>query len=764
MAAILICLFVVAAYFHARHRVQNALKQVPEKLNIQVQQSAQGFTVSKSEQGRTLFKLQASKAIQFKDGGHAELHDVMITIYGRDSSRFDQIYGKTFDYDQQSGDVTSTGEVLIDLQANPEGIANPDQATPKELKNPIHLKTTKLVFNQKTGNAWTPALVEFYIPEINGSAIGANYDAKQSLLTLQTQVRMNVSGATPMTILAEHAILQKNPREIILQSPQTEAQQEQGRAKEATLFLRDDNSLDHAVATGDVEINVKQIGRGAKPGTGTTDITSQKLEVAMHRQNQIDKAVFSDDVHLKNEGTQASEAWAGRATLTFASKNTVSKIHAEQNVRLLQHQSSVGNATQDIETTAPVIDIFLAAGNRLTRAETSGPPQVALIPTSDKQGTETRITADKFTAKFDSLGQLSRIHGEANARVVSIAPPKNNISQPDRISTSHTIDAHFRPGTGIETLIQQGDFKYVSGTQQAFAEHARYTPADQIALLTGAPRILDSGMETTATTVRLNRATGEGFASGDVKTTYSDLKVQPNGALLASSDPVHVTSEEMTAKNPGTATYKGNVRLWQDANMVEAPTIVFQKDQRIVIADSSSQQRVSTNLISTDKNGKATPVYVTSDHLTYYDSQRKAHYEGNVVAQSAGMTVNCGQADVFFAPAAPMGGRASSPVQSENITKTTVGQSSAQAKLDKMLASGSVLVTQPNRHATGEQLVYTASDDKFVMTGGPPAIFDAEHGKVTGVSLTMFRTDDRVIVDGNTTLPAVTETNATRSR
>src|SRR5579863_364954 len=131
-AGIAVVLVVAATYFYARHRERNALQQVPEKMGLEIKQSATGFTVSKSEQGRTLFKIQASKAVQFKQGGHAELHDVQITLYGSDSTRFDRIRGADFEYDQQSGNVIAKGEVQIDLQSNPEGLLNPDQSPPTE--------------------------------------------------------------------------------------------------------------------------------------------------------------------------------------------------------------------------------------------------------------------------------------------------------------------------------------------------------------------------------------------------------------------------------------------------------------------------------------------------------------------------------------------------------------------------------------------------------------------------------------------------------
>jgi len=745
-ATIFVCVVVAGTYFYAWHRVQNALKQVPEKIGLNIQQSAAGFTVSKSEQGRTLFKLQAGKAIQFKQGGRTELHDVTITLYGRDSSRFDQVYGKDFEYDQSSGNVTSKGEVAIDLEANPRGIVNPDQATPRELKNPIHLRTTDLVFNQKTGNAWTEAPIEFGVPQATGSAVGAEYIANEGVLTLKSQVRAVVNGPSPSTILARQAVLEKSPRQIVLRDPRMQSALQQAQSDELKLFLHADNTLDHAVASGSVVLH----STGTQPAT----VTAQKLEASTKPHTGIDNVILSGGVYLKTEGPQAAETSAGRAVLSFGAKNTVTKIHAEQHVRLLQHEKGPSNA-QDIEVSAPAMDFYLAAGQRLTRADTIGPPQILILPEQGKAG-ESRITADKFTAKFDSLGQLAAVHGEPNARVMTSAVTQSNVRQPERVSSSDSIDAFFHPGTGVEALVQQGHFSYRAEEQQAFADRARYTPADQMLVLNGSPRIVDAGMTTTARVVRLNRATGNGVAEGDVKTTYSDLKPQPGGALLASSDPVHVTAQSMTAhSNPAIATYSGGARLWQNTNVVEAPSIQFQKDQRTVVANSKPDKKVSTVLVGTDKSGKATLVAITSDHLTYADSDRRAHFDGGVTVRASDLTITSNQMDVFLAAAStsPMERRASSPVAPQSL---------GPAKLEKIIASGSVVIVEPNRHASGETLVYTASDDKFVLTGGPPSMFDAEHGKITGVSLTLFRRDDRVVVEGDSSSPAVTQTRVVR--
>ena len=143
LAAIAVLFIVVVAgmYFFARMAQRNVLKEIPNKIGIDIKQTATGFQFSKSDGKRTLFTVQASSLKQFQLDGSAELHNVSIILYGRDSSRFDQIYGDDFSYEKKSGNVTAHGEVQIDLEANPTGLTGPDQGTPKELKNPIHLKT-----------------------------------------------------------------------------------------------------------------------------------------------------------------------------------------------------------------------------------------------------------------------------------------------------------------------------------------------------------------------------------------------------------------------------------------------------------------------------------------------------------------------------------------------------------------------------------------------------------------------------------------------
>src|SRR5260370_22328325 len=118
------------------------------------------------------------KGGQFKGGGHGELHNVKIVVYGKDAGRFDQITGDDFEYDPASGDVSAKGTVRIDLEANPEGMRHSDQSPPERTRDPIHIETNGLVFNRNTGNASATGQVVFPTPQASGSPVGIEYVAK----------------------------------------------------------------------------------------------------------------------------------------------------------------------------------------------------------------------------------------------------------------------------------------------------------------------------------------------------------------------------------------------------------------------------------------------------------------------------------------------------------------------------------------------------------------------------------------------------------
>ena len=747
-AAILMIAIVAGMYFYARWRVSQVVHQVPARIGLDIQQTAEGFSISKSEQGRTQFTVSASKAVQFKQGGRAELHNVKIVVYGTDSSRFDRIAGDDFEYDPASGNVTAKGRVLIDLEANPEGLKSSDQTPPPATNKPIHVETEGLVFNKDSGDGSVSGKVVFQTPDAMGSAIGAQYVSKTGALTLRSQVEVEVNQPRQYRVTADHGAIQKGPRTIALHGVRLTRPRQELKSDEATFYLRENNTVDRILADGNVE--------GVFRGTSTARSKSDHAEMALSgNRNQLTQAVLTGNVQLTTEGAEPAQAYAGRATLHFGAGQVLETVHAEDGVRLEQEKqgasaiaatattsASVANQ-QTVEMSAPAMDFLLKNGKVLQSATTSGPPQIIITQGGNQK---TAITADKFTASFTEKNRLSLLHGEPNSKIVS-----SQSGQPDRVSTSPVLDVAFLPQGGVSTVTQSRGLTYVSGTQKAFAERGTYTEADQTLVLDGSPRVVDGGMTTTAPTVRFNRVTGDVVADGNVKSTYSDLKSQPDGALLATSDPIHVVSRSMTAhRSSAIAVYSGNARLWQNSNVVEAPTIEFDRDHRSLVAKGTAAQPVKTVLVQTDSKGKATPVTVTSEQLTYLDTDRKIYLTGGVTAKGADATMTSRQMTVFLV------------ARGQCKDGNCPASAGATTQLDKIVAENDVTIVEPTRRATGQQLVYTAADDKYVLTGGPPSIFDAEHGKITGDSLTFYRHDDRVLVEGKSTSPAVTRTQVAR--
>jgi lipopolysaccharide export system protein LptA len=537
------------------------------------------------------------------------------------------------------------------------------------------------------------------------------------VLTLKSAVRLTSTGPRKATITGQSAIITKNPSKVVVQSAKVEEPQRVISADKVTVFLNDDNNIERVVGSG----NLHAISTGAK----AFEINAPEGELEMAEANQARRGVLSGGVTFASKGDSPAEGKAGKILLTFGGGNRLTKARAEDSVQLKQ-----GPAGKSQELHAVALDLSVKNGRKLEKAVTSGGP--AEIVREQAPG-KTTISAGHFETVFNDQNRPVSLYGTPDAKIVDTVPGK-----PDRVLTSHELTAKFNDKGEIVSADQTGDFHYQEGTQTASAERAKYAAADETILLSGSPRVVDAtqGVTLTADGIQLNRKTRNAFAQDNVKTTYSKMTAQPGGAMLGSADPIHVTGSSATMNSvTGVARY-AKARLWQGPNIVEAPTISFDRTKRSLQALGGQGGHVASVFVQKDKNGKLTPVNVTSDRLSYVDAERKAVFSGNVVVRAQDVTITSATVQVILLP---------NKSQAQNQTAS---------QLDRIEAQGDIKISQGSRKASGNKLVYTAAEEKMVLTGTPeklPSIFDAERGQISGDSLTFFTHDGRVLVGGGET-------------
>lgn len=744
ISALLMIVVVAGFYGYARYRVRKALQHLPP-LGINIQQNTAGFTYSQSAGGHTIFSITASNAVRYKEGGKAELHQVKIVSYGRDSDRLDQISGDEFEFDEHSGDIVAKGRVQIQLQAAQAGTSGPDKSV-KEIGSPVHLEASGLTFNKNTGVARTTDKVTFELPQASGSAVGANYDSKRNTLNLYSDIHLRTTGPKPANLQAGNALFEQDARQLTLTDLHGESGIRHVETHRVVLRLREDNTVEKAEATGGVIARVT--------GIRSAEIHAANADFNLGPKNNATSGRLGNGVAWETSGPGAARGNAGEALLAFGPNNQIKLVQLRDRVDLVQAASNATttagkpSSAQDSEFRGDGLDLKVSDGTHLQNAVSVGSAQIIMAgtqaaskPDSAAAKSKTVITASQFEAKFSSENQLSTLTGYAPVKIVS-----STSGQQDRVSESRDLLATFSKGkqTTLQDLTQTGNVQIQEGERKATADRATYNQASDAMTLSGNVRYADltAGSSLSSNTLTLNRTTGQTSADGDVKTTYSEQKNQSAGAMFSSSQPVHVTAKQMSQNNStGTMRYSGAARLWQGGSVVQAPQIEFNRANRTLDAQGQGGQRVSTVFIQADRNGKSVPVEVTSERLVYEDSQRKANFQGSVLLRSSDSILRADEAAIFLRP------------QSE-VAKLSNNTSheGAPSEVQSIDAKSNIVLRQPGRHATGSHLVYTSDEEKFVLTGtpgSPPSIFDAEHGQVTGVSLTFFNRDDRVLVDSS---------------
>jgi lipopolysaccharide export system protein LptA len=844
-------------------------RDIPKRLGINIQQEANGVTYTQSHGGHTIFKIHASREVQLKSG-HAQLHDVEIELYGADGARVDRISGDEFEYDQQSGVATAAGPVEITLMrpgvapiaptlpsgapltsnnSLPQPARAPAAGTPlanaseAAEKSNIHVKTSGITFNQKTGLVTTSNRVEFSTGQGSGASVGASYDSSSGHLALEHEVQINaLRGTEPVTIHADHAEFDRDTHLSHLRAATAAYRGGQAAAAQAEIHFRDDGSAVRLDATGGFTLTTETGSHLAAPVA--------HLEFNEHnkpRDGRLEGGVTMDSVSGDSaSGSRTLHAGSPTAQIEFTSQGRLRRAHFERGVEMrsieLTAASTAGAEPLRLARTwhSPVaeLDFRNSAGGQAELASMHGTEGVVLTGESQRgsgPAARSRLAADEVTGAFGPGSSLQSMTGSGHASLQqTTAAGALQTAAGDRLQARFVPSAAAKPAsTGADPLgSTQLDWAQLDGdvvllqqpasTQQAnssasaalqassqqplraTAGRAVYQSQGESLRLTVNPRVRDGGMELSSDSLDISRQSNEAFARGNVKATWiststnsinsadsgsasqpaSNSASQPaqassraagetsSGISLGGRGPAHVvaTEAELDQAN-GRATFRGHARLWQQTSSIAAPVIVLDRRQQTLTAEtkdpadpvrvvlvSAGSSAPGLAQSSTPSSSPATPslIRIRGGDLRYSAAERRAQMRAGVLSavtsQTPTATAASDQIELFLIPV------------SQQAKASALSQSTSEAQVDHLIASGHVVLASQDRRGTGDQLVYTGSTGDYVLTGtasAPPHITDPVRGSVTGQTLIFRSRDDSVSIEGGGRATAV-ETTAPR--
>jgi lipopolysaccharide export system protein LptA len=447
-----------------------------------------------------------------------------------------------------------------------------------------------------------------------------------------------------------------------------------------------------------------------------------------------------------------------------------------------------------------------AAGKMEMRdAKAVGDARLTVMTPAVKGGgaTSSALSGDILTAHFVRVNggdHIAEVQGEGHTMLRKVGG-----TGVVNTSSGDSLVAKFRPATGAapqgRQRVASGSDEIVSAVEQghvvmtqmpvrkpgdsaaapppeeerATAERAAYDGELERTTLTGNVQVNEGTNVLWADRVVSEQATGDATADGSVKANYRQAG--------SGEEPVHVMAARAELKHDSqVAIFYGvagkPARLWQAGSQVEAPVLEFEQKQRRLLAHGEglgAGMVVHTVLVSSAKGdsgrtaagkngvagrsgvggGKTDVVRVASRELVYSDEARRADFTGGVLVESSDGTMR-GQQAVVYLQGAPVAGK---PVAANGAGKAAATGSVPGAKagvggfmggsVERVVATGHIEIEQPGRRATGEQLVYTASDGMFVLTGTAavlPKVVDQQQGTVTGASLRFHAGDENVVV------------------
>jgi lipopolysaccharide export system protein LptA len=153
--------------------------------------------------------------------------------------------------------------------------------------------------------------------------------------------------------------------------------------------------------------------------------------------------------------------------------------------------------------------------------------------------------------------------------------------------------------------------------------------------------------------------------------------------------------------------------------------------KKITAKKIAPDKKVNTDKIAADK-----PLHVTSDKMIARKDTSMVEFIGNVKATREDAVIFADSIKIFI--------------------HTAETKKEGQTDLKQIIATGNVEYTAGERKAFADKAVYTTQDEILILTGETARLITGK-SHVTGKKITLFRNEDRAIVesDGKTRVQAI---------
>jgi lipopolysaccharide export system protein LptA len=679
-----------------------------------------------------------------------------------------QLTGHAIGADYES----DTGVLVLHKAVNVTGLAG---------GRPVHMTATRALLDQR---AMRTDLTEatYDSPgetvQADGAVIYTRSDGSAERIEAKGNVRGDVNGAKITSANADALLNAKSqPERVHLMGgvgyeSDEPVKQARGKANDATIGFDGQGQAKTAVFVGGVDLIERvRASEDVREPWSTRELTAAKVELALlspvRGKSEVRDADATGAAHL----TLVSNGSVGKPLRT--SDGTTELLGDELKAHLGVGQApSVG-----MKRVGPQLETVVGVGHTALRQATVG-------------GAMQTSAGDTLDAKFrPGLGAKTQKSGSSDSKGMQAADELESAVQQGHVAMMRRAPAKVPVGSAAK-------FE----EEHATAERATYVGDLDRLTLVGGVQLTDADSVLWANQVAFDHATGNARAEGAVKVSYQQAADQ--GRPGKQPDPAHILADHAELKHDeNVAIFYGRAgqvaRLWQGGSQVEAAVLELSRDnlgdQRLFAHGEGEATRWGANgdgpagaapvhavLVNQGQTGAgpgrrtgaatapakasaAKPgtgkdpalrtgpsvLRVASRELVYSDMLQQADFTGGVRVDDRDGTLKCQQATAYMTLPDEQGAAATGSSPKAAASQQPGPLTSFSGSVERVIATGHIDIEQPGRTATGERLVYTASDGWSVLTGTATVLaklVDVEHGPITGVSLRFHAGDDAVLV------------------